>query len=199
MGLALGAGWLAQDLSLPAENHGVLVPRWSALENAPFPTRTEEYWWLAASLEAAERGTVLDAGSGFNPEIHLAPYILGNMGFDVLAVDQNPLTMQMPPHQCVTRAQGDICALSELCDNAFSYWICISTLEHMTYEEQHDALLEAKRLLKPGGHVLVTTDETEPERVNTLLQCVGLDVGPIMPQNGTMLSPRVAWAIARKS
>lgn len=193
----LGAGWLAQDLTLPAHNHGVYVPRWSALEQAPFPTRTEEYWFVARHLDAAPRGFVMDAGTGFNPEIHLLPYILGEMGFAVLAADNNPHTLSMRAHPEVLRCWAHINAMPARLENVFDYWVCVSTLEHLSGDEQDATFRTAHRLLKPGGYALMTMDEIEPAVVNDALSAI-FRTGPLVPLEGEPLCPRVAWAIAQK-
>ena len=197
--LTLGAGWLAKDETLPFDNHGVHVPRWAITERLPFPTRSEEYWWLAASLEAAPRGFVLDAGTGFAPDIHLVPYILANMGFTVLAIDSNPHTLQMPPHPEVLRCCANLQKLPIMLMGVVDYWVCVSTLEHLSEDAKHEALHEAFRVLRSGGYALLTTDETAPSTVVSLLRdhhflvADADDTEPAAP-----LAPRVAWAIAQK-
>ena len=194
----LGTGWLPSDQGPPEDVAGVHVPVWSAIENAPFPTRRCEYRWFAKQFEAAPRGTVLDAGAGFNPEIHLMPQILGNLGFDVLAVDAEPLSLQMPLHLKVRRYCGDLCDLP-FAPASFDYWVCVSVLEHMEEAAKLAALEEAFWLLKPGGYALLTTDETEPSLVAEWLTATGFSLGVtdnIPPPSP--LSPRVAFAVAQK-
>jgi hypothetical protein len=143
------------------------------VEGLPFATRSEEYWWLSTVLEKAPRGLVVDAATGFNAEIHVVPYILGNMGFSVLAIDGNPETVKMPLHHQVFRCCGDI---------AFS----------------PPTIVGAKRFLRSGGYVLVTTDENEPSDLNGFLEAAGFEIGPLVEHKGEMLEPRVSWGIARK-
>ena len=57
-------------------------------------------------------GAVLDAGAGFNPEIHILPYALDALGWHVIAVDANAAGLEMPPRHHITRAHDDICTLS---------------------------------------------------------------------------------------
>lgn len=197
MALTLGTGWLSKNLELPANNHGIIIPRWSVKEQAPFPTRTEEFWFIAAALEEAPRGRVLDAGTGFNPEIHLLPYILGNMGFPVTALDRNPETRHMPRHRQVHRLVGDMLALPHP-DATFQYWVCVSTLEHLPMPAVERALVEMYRVLAPGGTALLTTDETDPALLAQWFQAFGMDSGAVQPLQGAPLTPRVSWAIATK-
>lgn len=195
--MILGRGWLARNLGLPALNHGVRVPRWSAKEHAPFPTRTEEYWFVANALERTRRGFVVDAGAGFNPEIHLLAYILGNMLYDVYAVDQHPAGMAMPYHPRVQRALGDIQHLS-LDDRVADIWVCVSTLEHLEPTARAETAGEAFRVLNHGGFAIVTMDNTEPERLTGLMSEAGFQVGSVVPLQGEPLTPPVGWIVAQK-
>jgi ubiquinone/menaquinone biosynthesis C-methylase UbiE len=140
---------------------------------------------------------VLDSGSGFNPEIHLLPEVCARMGFDVIAVDENPLGLAMPWRMGVTRVVGDIRNLPYL-DKGADAWVCISTLEHMNRMDKAMTVREGYRVLKPGGLAVITTDETEPAEIMGLLEAVGFQGGPIDPVIGVMLTPRVAWAVAKK-
>jgi ubiquinone/menaquinone biosynthesis C-methylase UbiE len=191
-----GCGWLAKNPALPAVNHGVRVPRWSAKEHAPFPTRTEEYWFVANALERTKRGFVVDAGSGFNPEIHVLDYILGNMLFDVYAIDQNAAALTMAYHPRIQRVVGDLLNIP-LDNGAADAWVCVSTLEHMNEEKKRAALREARRVVRPGGAVILTADRQEPQYLQGLLReaLFGCD-DPTLSQ-GEMLSPPVAWAIGQ--
>jgi hypothetical protein len=183
---------------IPPTNHGVRVPRWSIVEGLPFATRSEEYWWLSTVLEKAPRGLVVDAATGFNAEIHVVPYILGNMGFSVLAIDGNPETVKMPLHHQVFRCCGDIAFSPPHFHDFADYWVCISTFEHMPAEIQRGTIVGAKRFLRSGGYVLVTTDENEPSDLNGFLEAAGFEIGPLVEHKGEMLEPRVSWGIARK-
>ena len=193
----LSARWLQQDLTIPPDNHGVYVPRWSIPEQAPFPTRTEEYHFITSILEDAPRGVVFDAGCGFNPDIHLLPNILGNMGFRVYAIDTNPDVLRMPSHCNIfwlcTSMSVDIFPLE-----SFDYWLSVSVMEHVPDGVRDAALREAHRLLKRGGYVLLTTDETSPATVNGWLAKAGFETGPSEQNGESSLRPRVSCAVARK-
>lgn len=195
--MKLGAGWLYKDLTLPPDNHGVFVPRWSVFEQAEFPTRTEEYGFVTHVLERERRGVVLDAGAGFNRDIHLLPLMLGNMGFRVHALDTHPEVVHMPPHWNVFWSHGDM-RFTILPDACVDYWICVSVLEHVDKLVRGQAFTEARRVLKPSGHVLLTTDETPPQEVNEWLALAGFVVGTAEDGVTSDLSPKVTWAIARK-
>jgi len=202
--MKLGAGWLSpyEPRDIPVTYHDVFVPRVSVgskhdSPGAIFGTRIEEYGWVATQLEHWGRGKLLDAGAGFNPEIHVMSYIAASMGYDVTAVDADASALtDMPAHAGVTRRIGDICLLSDA-DETYDIYICVSVLEHMMEAEKALIMHEAHRVLKPGGVLLLTTDETEPAAVNDLLATTFL-TGPVEPNGGPMLTPRVAYATAMK-
>src|SRR5205814_1926481 len=110
--MKLGAGWLS-PVTPPDDRRAVTfaevaVPRWSEREQAVFPTRIEEYGFVWHELEHWPRGRVLDAGAGFNPEVHLLSYIMANQGYDVVALDANAAALEMPKHAMVERVLGDL-------------------------------------------------------------------------------------------
>lgn len=194
----IGAGWLSQDLSLPDHNHGVYVPRFSQAEQAPFGTRTEEYFFAASALEEEIRGVVVDAGCGFNPEIHVLPEILAKMGYGVYAIDANPVVLNMPPVTGVARACGTMAFLSQFADGTVDHWVCISVLEHLEPSLRVATMMEARRVLKPGGLTVMTMDDIDPEKlVQVNVEC-GFESGPIYPMTGQHLTPCVSWSIGRK-
>lgn len=194
----LGSGWLAQNLSLPSHNHGVFVPRFSELEQAPFPTRTEEYWFAAQALEEQLRGLIVDAGCGFNPEIHVLPEILTKMGYEVYAIDANPAVLGMPAVAGVQRRCGTMAFLQDVPNEAAEHWVCISVLEHLEPSLRMAALHEAYRVLTSGGLLIMTMDAIDPERLNQMVVEMGFEVGPLVPLVGTPISPPVSWVVARK-
>src|SRR5262245_6252807 len=126
------------------------------------------------------------------------PEIMAKMGFDVVAVDSNPLSLAMPQRAGVVRVTGTILVLPYL-DCGADAWVCISTLEHMSEPERFMALREGWRVLKPGGLAVVTTDETEPAQLKEWLDQCGFQTGSVAPLHLRMLSPRVAWGIARRA
>lgn len=198
-GCTPGAGWLYKDLTIQADNHGVFVPRYSIFEQAPFPTRTEEYKWVSRTLEFEWRGVVFDMGCGFNRDIHLLPYILGNMGFRVHALDPqlNRPGFPMPTHWNVFWSNESMDRTGWPAECA-DYWLSVSVMEHVDLITRDATFKEAKRLLKPGGHVLLTTDEMPPAEVNEWLSQAGFETGEVWNGVESDLTPRVAWAIARK-
>ena len=196
-----GCGWLGQ-LTNPTDKkpifvHGVTVPRWSEREQAYFPTRIEEYTLVADILQDIPRGTLVDSASGFNDEIHVLPRICANMGFSVVAIDENESSLVMAPHHNVTRYKGDIRSLPNL-DASANAWLCISTLEHLSLRDRAMALQEGFRILKPGGIAILTADELEPSMFQWMMQPLGFIIDEVIPFSGTHLSPRVGWCVAQK-
>lgn len=204
--MKLGSGWLSSRPDLPELNMGIPVPRWSEREQAPFPTRREEYWFvreelarLNPMLHHSRRLLCVDSGSGFNDEIHVMPTIVKCMGFDVIAIDTNPASLVMRHVDGVTRFCGDIRHLPNL-DATADAWICVSTLEHMNVPDQQMTLKEGLRVLKPGGIALVTADEFSPEDLTRCFQLSGFETGSTTPaaEEHVDLEPRVGWIVARK-
>ena len=203
--MKLSAGWLSPDATTngnAALYHDVVVPRVSAgtihdAAGAVFSTRIEEYGHVSRALEFWPRGKLLDASAGMNEEIHVMSYIAANQGFDVVAIDADARALQMPAHVGVKRVLGDI-SLLPFADASFDVYFSVSVIEHMLEAMKALTFHEAKRVLKPGGLLLLTTDETEPEALNEMLSSVGFSVGPVEPFNSQHLTPRVAWAIAQK-
>ena len=196
-----GCGWLGQ-LTNPTDKqpifmHGVTVPRWSEREQAYFPTRVEEYTFVADVLQEVPRGYLVDAGAGFNSEIHVMSEIAGKQGFDVIAIDAEEASLVMPARPNVVRYRGDIMHLPVLDATAVA-WICVSTLEHLTLQQRALTLQEAYRVLKPGGVLVATADELPPEMWSWMIGPIGFGVGEAIPFDGTHLAPRVGWCVAQK-
>jgi ubiquinone/menaquinone biosynthesis C-methylase UbiE len=194
-------GWLEQWPYDTCILHGISVPDWSAREQAPFPTRRAEYGFAITGVRPLSR--ILDAGAGFNPEIHLLPEILANCACAVVAVDENPSCLYMPPivsdrGGAVQRVVGNICDLPALSET-YDVWLCISTLEHMSLSHRLRCIQEGYRVLKPGGLAVVTTDETEPSILAGWLRAARFEVGIELSAKGPLTAPRVAWAIARRA
>lgn len=195
--MELGAGWLKKKEGGVIAN--VFVPEWSVFEQAPFPTRRTEYRWVADQLRNEERGIVVDAGCGFNRDIHLLPYILGNMSYRVFAFDPQlgrHVNSKMPDHVNVFFANDDMTRLP-LPAGCADYWLSISVMEHVEPTVRSLALMEARNVLKPGGYLLLTTDDTSPDTVNNWLDVAGFQVGPVAAGESD-LTPKVAYAVARR-
>lgn len=182
-------GWLARNPSAPSVLAGVRF-------DGSFPTRREEYGFLHDHLASTPPGVCLDAGAGFNAEIHVAPYIAAELGWHVEAVDLDLRQFALQFHRRVRRTLASIAA-TPFPDGVFDLVYSISTIEHVDEATRNYFVIETYRLLKPGGYVLVTTDDTPPEVVAEWFG-KGFDVGDLEPFEGEHLEPRVSYLIARK-
>jgi SAM-dependent methyltransferase len=189
-----GAGPLMQNVALEHRVAGVEFRKGD-------PTRREEYHWAVSVVRATttlpERDLViLDAGCGFDPTIHLFPYMLAKFAGLVLAVDANPEHMQMPVAPGIFRLMGDITRPSgaQACVDIYT---CISVLEHLPAELRMSAFIAAFEILKPGGLLIMTADEVSPVALNGWAKAVGFETGPIT-EGTSDLSPGVSWLVARK-
>jgi len=133
-------------------------------------TRCWEYPWILEN-GCFEKGiTCLDAGCGQSP---LPAYLYGlgcdSHGLDYLQgeKDDNPETYGIPQEWIKTwegkvQYHHGIMSDAPFPDNSFDRITCISVLEHiLTPQEPHahyPCLKELKRILKPGGLLIVTVD-----------------------------------------
>jgi len=193
----MNAGWLRAQPDLSNDfGHGVVIGR---VDGHPewFPTRREEYTLMRDLFENWERGRVLDMGAGFNPDVHLAPEILANLGYEVIAVDAHPDSVtKMSPHKNILRVCTNMLTLELARPN--DYAVCISTLEHLAPEHQLLAAQVVYKYLKDGGKFLVTADEFPPDALNALLASAGFATGVVVPHDDPLTSPRVGWALVQK-
>ena len=183
-------GWLCRNPS--SEN----VLEGFAIDREKFPTRYEEYKFALDALP--EAGFLVDAGSGFNPEIHNFAYMAERKGWYVLATDANPAALDMPPSQHVVRWLEDLVVGVATRGLAADAWTCVSTLEHLQPAQQLLTLETAFATLRPGGVAILTVDLMAPERLAALLRYAGFEVGDLVAPNGALLVPRVACAVAVK-
>ena len=158
-------------------------------------TRVEEFTFVRNLLLESTCRTVLDAGTGWALGAHMLPYILGDCGLTVYAVDIDPATLQMPPHKNVFRLAGDITNLVYP-DRCVDAWVCVSVLEHMEPDAVRRAIHEGFRVLRPGGLAILTMDESGPEGLTAFLHENGFLVGnfdatvpeaPLTPQVGVVV------------
>jgi len=168
------------------------------IDRAKFPTRYSEYKFARDALAKLEPGTLLDAGCGANPEIHVFGYIAASLGWSVTAVDADWAVKNMPHHPKVGFGVIDITKLWSLQGAEFSAWTCISTLEHMDIQEQLCTVEAAYGCLRAGGYAIMTADSFAPAKLRRLLLWAGFETDGIAPQSGAHLTPPVAWAIGRK-
>lgn len=191
--MMISAGELAQDLTLPPDfGDGVHI-----MNADQYPTRREEYWFMRNFFSQLKPSKVIDAGTGFDPGVHIAPYILVGVGHMVEAVDLDP-GKDYPLHPMVQRSVADIETLAPFADNSFAHWVSISVIEHMGENGGQRAIDQAYRVIRPGGFALVTADCHNPERLNAMLGLAGFETGTVLSRQGEPLSPWVGYAIGRK-
>jgi SAM-dependent methyltransferase len=121
------------------------------------PSKYWEYPWALERAQLAPGARVLDAGCGAS----IFPIYLAAQGYQVSAIDLAPpigLDAQHGLH--VDYRQGDITALPWP-DVYFDAVFCISVIEHLGHERVKTALAELRRVLRPGGRLLLTTDYYE--------------------------------------
>lgn len=116
-------------------------------------SRPYEYEW--ARQFAHEEAVVLDAGCGFG---HQLKYHLAEVCRETHACDREPaiLTFEHPPTKVIFACM-DITRL-DYSDEMFDRVFCISVLEHMETEEREAGLREFRRVLRPGGLLVLTVD-----------------------------------------
>ncbi|MBA2341788.1 MAG: class I SAM-dependent methyltransferase [Pyrinomonadaceae bacterium] len=99
-------------------------------------------------LDALPRGRTLDVPAG---EGALAAR-LKQLGFDVHCCDLYPQIFRL---KNVEIKQGDLSSVLPYKDEEFDYVICLEGVEHI--ENPQQAVREFERILKPHGHLIVST------------------------------------------
>lgn len=102
---------------------------------------------VAQILSALSRGVLLDVPAG---EGALAARLI-HLGFDVRCCDLYPEIFRLPE---VEIKRGDLGGTLPYGDQEFDYITCVEGLEHI--ENPQQAIREFRRLLRPGGHLIVT-------------------------------------------
>jgi SAM-dependent methyltransferase len=121
------------------------------------PSKRWEYPWALQRAGQLPGSRVLDAGCGGS----IFPVYLASIGMQTTACD-----VVLPPgldrlnESFIQYIQGDLTALP-LADSIFDAIFCISVLEHLEEKGAVTALMELRRVLRPGGRLLLTTDYCE--------------------------------------
>ena len=121
------------------------------------PSKRWEYPWALERAGLAPGSRVLDAGCGAS----IFPVYLARQGHRVTGVD-----LELP--EGLAAAHGvEIdylrAAITDLPlpDEQFDAVFCISVIEHLGHAGARAAVAELRRVLKPGGRLLITTDYYE--------------------------------------
>ncbi len=117
------------------------------------PSKRWEYPWALDRAALAPSSTVLDAGCGAS----VFPWYLARHGYRVTACDTKLQSHEIAGARKPARIRADITdlpAASQTYDAVF----CISVIEHLPREQMSRALTEMRRVLTPGGKLLLTTD-----------------------------------------
>jgi len=112
-------------------------------------------WWGLVGCYFAEGSRVIDIGCGEGAN----PCFLADKGMDVVGVDASAKLIEQGlrryPRLAGKIQTGDALAL-EFDDNIFDVATLIGVLHHIySRDDQHRAIREALRVVKPGGTVLI--------------------------------------------
>jgi len=115
------------------------------------PSKQWEYAWAMQQADPGVEDSLLDAGCGAS----IFPLYLASRGFHVTACD-----IDLRGDRSYEGVRYVPASISELpfTDGAFDAIFCISVIEHLPHEDMCTAMHEFRRVLKPGGSVLLTTD-----------------------------------------
>jgi SAM-dependent methyltransferase len=116
-----------------------------------FVGRRKLFGWLIRALDLPRDVRALDAGTSTGTNLRL----LRDLGFtNVEGVDISPEAKQFCERkQLGIVTIGDLCALP-YADNQFDLVLATDVIEHL--DDDGRAVAELIRVLKPGGHVLIT-------------------------------------------
>lgn len=126
-------------------------------------TRRYEYPWAYAELSRPDVRQVVEVGGGLSG----LQFVLSHDGREVINVDPGragfSLDAQLVPlanevlatsvelRQCTLRDAGII-------DGSADAVLCLSTLEHLDLDDVAEVLAETRRILRPGGRLVLSVD-----------------------------------------
>lgn len=114
------------------------------------PSKQWEYGWALQQAQLRRDDDILDAGCGAS----IFPLYLASCGYDVTACD---VDMPVRADEQVRYVPASITDLP-FSSGSFDKVFCISVIEHLPPEDIGEAMQEFRRVLKPGGKLLLTTD-----------------------------------------
>lgn len=118
------------------------------------PGKRWEYPWALARASLSAGATVLDAGAGDS----IFPVYLAKQGHAVTAVDLTLDGTLGERHRVEINYLAASMTALPLPSSRFDAVFCISVIEHLPESEVPRALDELRRVLRPGGSLLLTTD-----------------------------------------
>lgn len=139
-----------------------------------FNERPVEFAFVFRKLAEIYPKTILDVGTGTTA----LPHLMANCGFLVTATDNVrdywPQGMTNRHYHVI---DDDITATR--LTGPFDLITCVSVLEHI--ERSDDAVRNMFRLLRPGGHLVLTMPYTESEYVRNVYDLPGSSYGKGLP------------------
>jgi SAM-dependent methyltransferase len=118
------------------------------------PSKRWEYPWALARAQLAPGSCVLDAGCGASIfPVYLAKQQQHVVGAD-LTVPTGLADLHGVPIDYVVAGLTNL----PFGDKKFDAVFCISVIEHLGYEGIPQALAELRRVIRPGGRLMITTD-----------------------------------------
>lgn len=121
------------------------------------PSKRWEYPWALEQAHLAHGSRVLDAGCGAS----IFPIYLRELGHRVTAVDLRPPHGLDQSHGLTVHYVSANLTELPFADASFDAVFCISVIEHLGHEGARAALEELRRVVVPGGKLLITTDYYE--------------------------------------
>jgi SAM-dependent methyltransferase len=120
------------------------------MDKKPFDRKMLD--WLAEKV--GELGVICDMGCGPG---HIASY-LHDRGAKVCGVDLSQMMVEsaLELNPTIPFQQGDMLALTKVADNSYGGIAAFYAIVHVPRSSVIQALLELKRVLRPGGTLLMT-------------------------------------------
>lgn len=121
------------------------------------PGKRWEYPWALERAALPDGARILDAGAGDS----ILPVYLAKLGHEVTVVDVSFDGRLGEWHDVeIEYVRADLADMPFQADS-FDAVFCISVIEHLPDERIPGALAELRRVLRPGGPLLLTTDYYE--------------------------------------
>ena len=201
-------GWLSPRPEIPRDEtwfglylKPTLETRWEEFTLARDELAASLVSWACSHHECDYRGLkcstvprLLDMGCGFEPGVHMMPEIAAGIGWEVEAIDilQAPgpthLWESNPPHPKIRRRLMDM-RKTDYPDAHFDAVLSISVLEHVSPVDRMHTFDEVRRVLRPGGKLIVTMDGLPP------ILALGFEWGErVTPEN--KLKNDLGWPVS---